>query len=301
MKLYYHNDFNFGDALNPFLFEKLLPNYFDEDETEVLLGVGSILSAYYTPQPTTKKILVFTSGFAYGALPKWRAGIEVEYLAVRGPLTAKAMGLPKEKGIVDGGILSYLLMEKEPPPTKKYKYAYIPHHYSLDKYPDFKQLCEKIGVHLIDANLRADNDVFDVLREIQSTEILMAEALHGAIIAEAFRIPYIPVKCYKHINEFKWQDFAGSLELDLKLYPLQRLYSRDFFVNKMASKLKLPKPLAGIAHSILTKTPLLSEKRFMRKMQQLIKENPVVLSKDAVFNDRKEQLFELLEELKKRR
>lgn len=300
MKLYYHNDFNFGDALNPFLFEKLLPNYFDDDHTEILLGIGSILSSYYKPKPETKKVIVFTSGFAYGNTPNWRSDIEIEYLAVRGPLTAEAVGLPRSKGIVDGGILSYLLLEDEPV-VKKYKYAYIPHHYSVDKYPDHKRLCEQIGVHLIDANIREDNDVFDILREIRSTEVLIAEALHGAIIAEAFRVPYIPVKCYKHINEFKWQDFAQSLELDIKLHPLQRLYSRDFFVNKMASKLRLPKFLAGITHSVLTKTPLLSEKGFMKKMQNLIKENPVVLSKDSVFDNRKEQLFDIIENLKQRR
>jgi succinoglycan biosynthesis protein ExoV len=303
MKLYYHNDFNFGDALNPFLFEKLLPDFFDEDDSETLLGFGSILSSYYKPKPATKKIIVFTSGFAYGNVPSWRSDIEVEYLAVRGPLTAEAMGIPKEKGIVDGGILSYLLLEDQPAPIKKYKYAFIPHHESVDKYADHKRLCEQVGVHFIDPNIRKGHDAFDILREIQSTEILIAEALHGAIIAEALRVPFIPVKCYKHINEFKWQDFAQSLDLKINLHPLQRLYSRDYFVKRTASKLSLPNSLSGVtgtAHSVLVKTPLLSEKRFVRRMQQLMKESPVVQSKESVFRRRKEQLFEIVENLKQR-
>ena len=44
MKLiYYQKNKNFGDALNPYIFNKLIPNFFDEDPSSIFLGIGSIL------------------------------------------------------------------------------------------------------------------------------------------------------------------------------------------------------------------------------------------------------------------
>jgi len=43
MKLRYHLGKNFGDALNPMVFEKFLPGYFDDNGEKLFVGIGSIL------------------------------------------------------------------------------------------------------------------------------------------------------------------------------------------------------------------------------------------------------------------
>ena len=45
-------------------------------------------------------------------------------------------------------------------------------------------------------------------------ELVVTEAMHGAIIADALRIPWIPITISPQIDEFKWRDWLGSVELD---------------------------------------------------------------------------------------
>jgi succinoglycan biosynthesis protein ExoV len=65
--------------------------------------------------------------------------------------------------------------------------------------------------------------VEEVLRSIASAEVLFTEAMHGAILADTLRIPWVPVQAYKHICGFKWRDWCQSLALDyhpVRLLPL---------------------------------------------------------------------------------
>jgi succinoglycan biosynthesis protein ExoV len=68
--------------------------------------------------------------------------------------------------------------------------------------------------------------VEEVLAQIQQTELLLAEAMHGAIVADALRVPWIAIRLYGNFLEFKWQDWTQSLKLPLKVTALPPIFSR---------------------------------------------------------------------------
>src|SRR3569623_1144475 len=44
----------------------------------------------------------------------------------------------------------------------------------------------------------------------------MTEAIHGAIVADTLRVPWIPVACSPEVAPFKWIDWTQSLGLDYR-------------------------------------------------------------------------------------
>jgi succinoglycan biosynthesis protein ExoV len=106
MKLYYHKGKNFGDQLNPMIFDFFLPNTFNENDPDLFVGVGSLIGLVSRfPQ----KKLIFSSGLAdgdagtYGPVPQDLSSYE--FICVRGPLTAKRLNLDPTLAITDGAIL----------------------------------------------------------------------------------------------------------------------------------------------------------------------------------------------------
>jgi hypothetical protein len=51
------------------------------------------------------------------------------------------------------------------------------------------------------------------LELIRGSRCVISEAMHAAIVADALRVPWVPVHAYDHINEFKWKDWSGSLQM----------------------------------------------------------------------------------------
>lgn len=68
MRLFYYKDKdgNFGDDLNMWLWDRLLPNAFDDSQDEWISVIGSII---HSDMPEGKKKLVFSSGAGCGHAP----------------------------------------------------------------------------------------------------------------------------------------------------------------------------------------------------------------------------------------
>ena len=61
MKLYYYRDpvGNFGDDLNPWIWTTLLPDFLDDDDTDLFLGIGTVINSAV---PSAPRKLVFGAG-----------------------------------------------------------------------------------------------------------------------------------------------------------------------------------------------------------------------------------------------
>jgi succinoglycan biosynthesis protein ExoV len=214
MKVIYYRspNGNFGDDLNAVLWkETLRPECFDVDDA-VLLGIGSIfredfLSARMTAR---KRVFVLGSGAGTGPLPSRWPNDDWSILAVRGPLTASVIGLPSA-AVTDSAALLAVTPELVPAGPKRDDIVFMPHYNSVanSRWP---QICMQLGITFIDAHWPVDR----VLDRIARAKLVITEAMHGAIVADTLRVPWIPVLCSPAILPFKWIDWTRSLDLGFR-------------------------------------------------------------------------------------
>ncbi len=238
MKLYFFKDQggNFGDDLNPWLFGQLFPQLLDDNANDLLVGIGTLLNHRI---PAAEKVTVFGSGHGYGRLPAMTP--DWSFYCVRGPGTAKALGLDLALAITDPAMLAPLFEMRHP--EKKFRVSYMPHCDSA-QLGDWQHICNLAGVNLIDPR----QHFLDVFLQIKQSEHLITEAMHGAILADAFRVPWTPAKAYPHISEFKWQDWLDSVQVSASFQPLLPVYRGDtLYSTKDALKHKTKRALAALS------------------------------------------------------
>ncbi len=230
MKLYFYrkNDKqpNFGDELNVWLWDKLLPGVFDDNEATTFLGIGSLLNNLVAERaPNAQQIVVFSTGVGYvgygvsyeAGLPKMDQSWKV--YCVRGPFSAYKLGLPPEVAVTDGAALVRRVFQ--PSGQKVHKFSYMPHFsQSIQGGQTWSDVCELAGVNYIDARWPIEK----VLSMISETEVLLTEALHGAIVADALRVPWICIQTApERLLPFKWQDWCESIRVPYRPYGLMEL------------------------------------------------------------------------------
>ncbi len=200
---------NFGDHLNVDLWNHLLPTTFDGDPSSVFIGIGTVLSSSRGfGFEAAKHKIVMGAGAGIGTVPQLDASWRV--YCVRGPLTAQLLQLEPSAAVTDPGVLAPLLLPEGEPVPKKHAVAFIPHW--SHNFSSWRWVCNDIGVHHIDPQRNAP----EVVREIAETELLMTEAMHGAIVADGLGVPWIPtvIGRDKEITEFKWRDWCASVGLE---------------------------------------------------------------------------------------
>jgi len=209
------------------------------------------------------------------------------------------MKLPKNKAIADGAIL---LKEAigVPKHEKKYSFSFIPHKNTLEifSYSDWNMILDDVSINLINP---LDNYKV-VLDQILSSEIVIAEAMHGAIIADLYRVPWIPLKTHIGINEFKWLDYAASMELDLNFENTKTLYSVEFIKKIIDFKLSHFRVSSTILTNTLSRAYKLYQIHYLEKIvrSQLIqvKKQKPYLSSDVVLSDNVDRLIECINGIK---
>ena len=213
MKLTYYKDQpNFGDSLNGIMWDALIePGFFDNDDSTLFLGIGSIIWDLY--KSTSKKLIVGSGYGGYTDPPNVHDGTW-ECCFVRGPRTASILKLDHKLAIADAAILTHFL--KLPSQEKKYKTSFMPHFQSIEK-GNWELVCLKAGINFIDPR----NDPLSILIEIQQTDKLLTEAMHGAILADTLRVPWVACQPIGEQHHEKWYDFGDSLKTSIEFQDLE--------------------------------------------------------------------------------
>jgi len=237
MKLWYFRDKqpNFGDELNHYVWPRVFGSgFFDSNEQTLFLGIGSILFDFH---PREAKKVVLGAGYAGYTDPPDVFDGSWDVVAVRGPRTAEKLGLPRQLAITDSAIL--IRTVERPPPAEGVKTAFMPHYQSLPR-GRWRQACALAGLTFIDPTEPTDH----VLAQIAGADLLITEAMHGAIVADALRTPWVATAAIQASNRDKWSDWAESLGVDLRLNPLAASSYREH-------RILSGRPLRGIARRLV--------------------------------------------------
>lgn len=197
---YWTNGFgNFGDDLNPWLWQQLIPELSDLGGDDVVFsGVGTVLNEHL---PAGRINVVLGSGVGYGPVPKrpWKI------YALRGPLTARALRVPTEPSYGDPAILVPRVFE---PQGRHADHIVFAPHWTTMALGGWAEPCRRAGCMLLDPR----GGYLKAIDTIASAKLVIAESMHAAIIADAFRVLWLPVVC-THANAFKWFDWLAPLDM----------------------------------------------------------------------------------------
>lgn len=207
---------NVGDDLNAWLWPRVFgADYFTDsgapsDGTR-FLGIGSILTAaHLLPRPG--KSVVFGSGLRSEDVSEL-AGHDIELVFVRGPRSSAALG--GAPWISDPAILTPLHFERlDPIPGR---IGFVP--YMRTPPAVTERICAETGTVCIPVTM----DVESFCTALTKCEYVVCEAMHGAIFADAFRVPWAGCRISSALYEgptsfFKWSDWQQSLKLDVPLH-----------------------------------------------------------------------------------
>lgn len=193
---------NFGDELNTLLWPALLPGFFDSDTDVRFLGIGSVLDSRH-PAGTIK--LVAGSGYGgYEAKPRLDRSWVIHW--VRGPRTASQLSLPAGLALGDPALLLPSVLNL--PPAQGRDIGFVPHFETAAR-GLWHLAAPRAGIRLIDPR----EPPLRVLAAMAACRLILSEALHGVIVADALRIPWIPIRPFAPVHRAKWADWLSVMQL----------------------------------------------------------------------------------------
>jgi len=278
---------NFGDDLNPWLWPQLMGSeIFKKQDGVYFVGIGTVLTKKRLDiqLADAKEIVIFSSGVWGEDAPILSEKCKV--YGVRGPMTAQKLGLNKSLAIGDG---AYLLRNIQLPPVEKqFDIGFIPHHGS-EQFVDWQLICDQLGIQFISAKQPVEN----FLVQLRSCRKIVTEAMHGAIVSDAMRIPWIAVKFSPLFREEKWYDFTECMEIKLKIHELTFISQTRMKLTKLievGAKKILSKSLAikpKWSKLIFTMIPANSDKyaKLIGELKAIIATSEVYLSSDKKVNE----------------
>lgn len=270
---------NVGDDLNSWLWNRLIPNLQEIEGDATLVGIGSILDGRFNGSPG-KKIVFGAGARSDNSLPDLKEQVwDVRF--VRGPCTAKALGLDDTSWISDPAILAPLAY----PATggvasdgEVRRLGFVPYFKTPEVYAAL--IAQLVGAELIPVTLSPEN----FIDQIVQCDAVIAESMHGAILSDAYGVPWVGCKASSgwnegEVNSFKWNDWARSLNMHVSQIELPMYWSREEF---------------GQIHMVKL---MLKSLKARNVLKRAIGKNPWQLSDRDLLRERQDQIMRKISEL----
>jgi succinoglycan biosynthesis protein ExoV len=136
---------------------------------------------------------------------------------VRGPRTAVRLGLPAASGIGDPASLidddlmvAMLGAGWRSTGGASRDVGFMP-HFETACHGAWQRATAQAGLVFIDPR----DDPRDVLAAVASCRLLLSEALHGVIVADALRVPWVAIAPFAPIHAAKWDDWAAAMSTSI--------------------------------------------------------------------------------------
>ncbi len=251
--LFYCRLDNFGDALNPYLMERLfrVPVRWETKKRARLCGIGSILTVFARPRhkfsgyftrPFLPPLYAWTSGFIEEPPEGYRFVRRMRFLALRGKQSLRAaerlQGERIHVPLGDGGLLCAKLLDHLP--EKRFALGLVPHVADFDD-PIFRRLQAAIP-HSTIIDLRGPP--LAALEKIASCDGILSSSLHGLIAADSLGLPnrWIEVSDRVDGKGYKFRDYYSVFGLEA-IQPL-RIISEAALTAKKVNRLMESYPIA---------------------------------------------------------
>jgi succinoglycan biosynthesis protein ExoV len=281
MNLFYHHSTrNVGDDLNAVLWPRLLPDLAQLSGADWLVGAGTIIDDRLFTLPGRKVVL--GSGYRPSSRSP-RFGSDVEFYGVRGELSAQALGLARSAAACDPGFVVSRWPECRAQPGDRV--GLVPHFYSEES-SGIVAAAASAGLEVVSPRLPVE----EFLRRLGRCARVYCESLHGAIFADALRVPWARVLISAHyyegrgVNEFKWRDAFSVLGVEVKpanlvgLVPIKRSW-----------------PAMGV---LMHPVQVLAENRLATLLYRLRETAIFQLSSEARLRERVDDFLRRVEELR---
>lgn len=244
---------NFGDDMNLWFWDAMLPGWRDAEPDVTLFGIGTILGRNILADHG--RVLVCGSGAGYGGID----GIDrdrVDVAWVRGPRTAAMIGLDPGLAITDPACMVTTMPRFSGLPQGTGGPIFIPHRSTARLDLDWDRIGRHAGLRVV----LPSGEAHEVITEIATADLVVTESMHGAILADAFRVPWVPVRISNEFNDFKWRDWAESVEVEMQVQDALALPRKLWFVlGKAKARLRSArsvKPVPGGGHGQPVSVPV---------------------------------------------
>ena len=238
---YYYNKPNAGDTFNKDLLKFFNIKYKPVKNIDKanLLCVGSNLDKTFNNLNNQEKIIVAGAGFTKEPNIEETSNRQFVIKSLRGKYSKnnieKITGKSIECPLGDPGILASYMFPVNI--EKKYNIGIIP-HYTDKKYFDKKSIqTKKYTYRIIDIQ----KDLKQVLKEINSCELILSSSLHGLIFADSYNIPNQRIIISDRIigGDYKYKDYYSAFDMDIpKVTDLRKEIITDEKIDELKKMYK---------------------------------------------------------------
>ena len=201
-----------GQRLNDWMWRELFPEVFaasaDGGSDGVrFIGAGSMLD---DGLPRTGLNVVLGAGTGHGpvadlhsAPKRWRV------YGVRGPLSARLLGLPRAAVLTDPAVLLARHPRWQQRSLAHGRPVFVPLRMSA-RLGQWQAVCALLGIDIVDP----EDDARTRIDKLAGARLVITESLQAAVVADALRVPWVPIVLSREVASFSWADWATTLGLE---------------------------------------------------------------------------------------